>query len=209
MKKRTPGWIGFWTVCLTVVLILVGCAGRSAVERSTFVLDVARSGEASASGSDGVLRVRTLRVSPKYEGKGFVYRSGDLLFETDYYNQFFTPPDTMITEEVRDWLLSSGLFRQVVDYTGQAEHTHILEGEVLELYGDYSERGGSRPKAALGIEFFFMEDVSGESKVLLQKRYRRSVPAQGQAPSAMVQGWNDALEKILMDLEEDLGEIVR
>lgn len=178
------------------------------MEKQTFLLDASRNQAGSPSESKAILRVRTLRVSPRYEGKSFVYRTGDLSYESDYYNEFFTPPDTMVTEEVREWLAASGLFGQVVDFTGEVEHTHILEGEVIDLYGDYSERGGSRPKAALGIEFLFVEDVSGQPKLIFQKRYRKAVPVQGTAPAALVQGWNEALQKILTDLEGDLRESV-
>jgi cholesterol transport system auxiliary component len=196
----------FLVASLVLFLLLTGCMGRKYVQKGTFALDVSRSGAASPSGSDVILRVRTLRVSPRYEGKSFVYRTSDLGYESDYYNQFFSPPDTMITEEVRDWLQGSGLFKEVVDYTGQVEHTHVLEGEVIDLYGDYSERGGSRSKAVLGIAFRFIHEVGAESKLIFQERYRKAVPVASTAPDVLVQGWNDALGKILTDLEADLRE---
>jgi ABC-type uncharacterized transport system auxiliary subunit len=189
---------------VTVPFLVLGCMGRRHVEKDTFVLDVSRSAAGSLSGSDAVLRVRTLRVSPRYEGKGFVYRTGDLSYKSDYYNQFFAQPDAMITEEVREWLERSGLFRQVLDYTAQVEHTHILEGEVLDLYGDFSR--GIQPKASLGMEFFFLEDVSGRSRAIFQKRYRKEVPLKGDSAEALVKGWNEALANILTDLERDLRE---
>jgi hypothetical protein len=180
--------------------------GRKYVEKESYALDVSRNGAAASLESDAVLRIRTLRVSPRYEGKSFVYRTSNLGYESDYYTEFFSPPDTMITEEVRDWLQSSGLFRQVVDYTGQVEHTHVLEGEVIDLYGDYSERGGVRSKGVLGIEFRFIEETGAESKLIFQKRYRKAVPVSSTASNALVLGWNDALGKILTELETDLRE---
>jgi cholesterol transport system auxiliary component len=194
----------FLVASLALFVFLTGCVGRKYVEKGSFALDVPPNGAASSSESDAVLRVRTLRVSPRYEGKSFVYRTSDLAYESDYYNQFFAPPDTMITEEVRDWLGSSGLFKEVVDYTGQVEHTHVLEGEVIDLYGDYSERGSSRSKAVLGIEFRFIHEIDAEPKLIFQKRYRKAVPVASPAPDVLVRGWNDALQKILTELEADL-----
>jgi hypothetical protein len=100
----------------------------------------------------------------------------------------------------------SGLFKEVVDYTGQVEHTHVLEGEVIDLYGDYSERGGSRSKAVLAIAFRFIHEVGAEPKLIFQERYRKAVPVESTAPDALVQGWNDALGKILTELEADLRD---
>ncbi len=188
-----------------VPFLAAGCMKRQYVKRDTYALDVSRPGPVSSVETDAVLRVRTLRVSPRYESKSFVYRSGDLSYETDYYNQFFASPDIMITEEVREWLQGSGLFRQVFDYTGQAEHTHVLEGEVIDLYGDFSR--GTQPKAAIDVRFRLIRDTPGRSEILFQKHYRRELPVGIDTAEALVGGWNKALEDILTDLEKDLREV--
>jgi uncharacterized lipoprotein YmbA len=195
--------VTIFVVAVGVLLVLLaGCMARRTVEKQTFVLDVSRNGAVSSTGTDAVLRVRTLRVSPRYEGKSFVYQTDDLTYESDYYNQFFAPPDIMITEEVLEWLEGSGLFRQVMDFTGQGEDTHILEGEVINLYGGFSR--GTQPKAVLNIRFSFVQDISGRSENLFQKHYRRELPLKVDSAKALVEGWNTALARILGDLEEDL-----
>jgi uncharacterized lipoprotein YmbA len=201
MRKIEPLLI-FAVAVLIVPTLIVGCMGRKYVERDTYALDVSRPGPVSSAGTDAVLRLRTLRVSPRYESKSFVYRTGDLSYETDYYNQFFASPDTMITEEVRKWLGGSGLFRQVVDYTGQVEHTHILEGEVIDLYGDFSR--GTQPKAVMDIRFLLIHDTADRSESLLQKHYRRELPLSVDTGEALIDAWNTALGGILTDLEKDL-----
>jgi len=80
--------------------------------------------------------------------------------------------------------------------------THILEGTVMNLYGDFSE--GSQPGAVLGIQFSLIDDIAGRSEIVLQKSYRREVPIQGMPPAALVEAWNEALRKVLIDLEKDL-----
>ncbi len=126
-------------------------------------------------------------------------------FRSDFYNGFFTPPDALITGQVLEWLTASGLFQQVVDFTSPVDPTHILEGELTDLYGDFSE--GSQPRAALGIRVALMEDVSGRPKILFQKRYRKETPLKVDSPEALVQGWNKALRQILTDFEGDLREV--
>jgi cholesterol transport system auxiliary component len=200
--KRIKSLSIFVVVAVIVPVLVAGCMGRKYVERDTYALDVSRPGTVSSVETDAVLRVRTMSVSPRYERKSFVYRSGDLSYETDYYNQFFASPDIMITEEVREWLGESGLFRQVFDYTGQAEHTHVLEGEVIDLYGDFSR--GTQPKAAIDVRFRLIRETSGRSEILFQKHYRREIPIGIDTAENLVGGWNKALEGILTDFEKDL-----
>ena len=189
---------------LALTFILSGCVSRQYVERGSFALEVSR-GEAATSQTEAILRIRTLRVSPRYEGKRFVYRGESLSYETDFYNEFLTSPDTMITEEVRQWLADSGLFGHVVDFSGQVDPTHILEGTVTDLYGDFSEP--TQPKAALQIEFFLSEDIAGQSKSVFKNRYRKEVRISRDSPEELIQGWNKALALILTDFEGDLKQI--
>ncbi len=205
MTRRINSFSVFVIVAFVLPFLAAGCMKRQYVERDTYALDVSRPGSTSSVETDAVLRVRTLRVSPRYEGKSFVYRSGDLSYQSDYYNQFFASPDIMITEEVRKWLEGSGLFRQVFDYTGQAEHTHVLEGEVTDLYGDFSR--GTQPKAVMDIRFLLLHQTADRSKSLLQKHYRRELPLSIDTGEALVGAWNKALERILTDLENDLREL--
>jgi cholesterol transport system auxiliary component len=126
-------------------------------------------------------------------------------YESDFYNEFLTSPEPMITEEVVKWLAASGLFEQIVDVSGQVAPTHILEGEILDLYGDYSR--GTQPKAIMDIRFSLIHDIAGRSELVFQKHYRQEVPLRGETAETLVQGWNQALEKILTEFEQDLTKV--
>jgi cholesterol transport system auxiliary component len=204
MRKNDP--LILTMAVFALIFIVSGCMSRQYVKRQTFALEVSR-GEAASSESQAILRVRTFRVSPRYEGKQFVYREDTLSYESDFYNGFLTSPDTMITEEVRQWLADSGLFEQVVDFVGQVTPTHILEGEITDLYGDYTRDRGTQPKAAMAIRFFLINDIGGRMEIVFQKHYRREVPVKGETATALVDGWNNALEKILTDFEADLRKL--
>jgi cholesterol transport system auxiliary component len=203
MKKNERLITAVAVVALT--LMLSGCMSRQYVEKRTFALDVSR-GETVTGENEAILRVRTFRASPRYEGKKFVYRGESLSYESDFYNEFLTSPDTMITEEVRQWLADSGLFQQVVGFSGQVQPTHILEGTITDLYGDFSERG-SPPRAALQMEFYLSKDIAGRSETVFNNRYRHEARIQRDSPEELIQGWNKALARILTDFEEDLREI--
>jgi ABC-type uncharacterized transport system auxiliary subunit len=210
MMTKHHRMLSLCVVVFVELVLLTGCVRSSYVtsyaqQKQTFVLDVSRPSESSFHKNGAALRIRSLRVSPPYEGRRFVYRTGDLSYESDYYNGFLLPPRSLITEEVRQWLVGSGLFRLVANFAGYEGRTYVLEGAVTALYGDYSR--GIQPKAALEIEFSLTEDVSGHLKIVFQKQYRREVPLRGMEPEDLVKGWNEALTYILTDFEMDLTGI--
>jgi cholesterol transport system auxiliary component len=188
---------------LVAVTVLNGCAPKKNYpERRYYVFDVSRPQEASSPRHDAVLSVRRFRVSPRYEGKNFVYRDGDLSYQSDFYNEFLISPGSLLTEEIRQWLVSSDLFQHVVDSSSHMEATYFLEGNVSALYGDY--RDAAAPTAVLEVQFFLINDVSARSEVVFQKEYREAVSLNGASAKALVNGWNTALRQILAALEADL-----
>jgi len=191
---------------LLAVGLLTGCAPKKSYpEKRYYVLDASRAGEASAPPNEAVLSVRRFSVSPRYEGKGFVYRDGDLSYQSDFYNGFLISPSSLVTEEVRQWLAASGLFQRVVASASHLEATEILEGNVVALYGDYRETAS--PVAVLEVQFFLIKDVSARSEVVFQKEYRETVSLNERSAKALVNGWNTALGQILTALEQDLRAV--
>jgi Protein of unknown function (DUF330). len=148
------------------------------------------------------LGISRFKISPSFDGREFIYRTGDLGYESDFYNQFFRAPESLITEEVRKWLSQSGLFKYVVDSTSNVEPNYILEGNVNDLYGDF--RTSNTPKAVLEIQFFLIDETSTNPEIIFQNNYRREVVLSVSSPEALVNGWNEALQQILTALEEDL-----
>jgi len=203
---RTKARVLFnFTICGSVILCLFsGCVRleRGYPVKRYFMIDVSRGDEVYPAVADGALKIATFSVSPQYDGRGFVYYKGSSIYESDFYNEFFISPGAMLTEEVRQWVAASGLFRHVADLSGARKPTYLLEGRIAALYGDYSK--ASAPKAVLEAEFLLTQDVSAGAYRLLDNRYRRAVLLDGSAPTALVAGWNEALRQILTDLERDL-----
>jgi cholesterol transport system auxiliary component len=205
MKKKTL--MIFFIGPLVLSFFLTGCfnLNKSYPEKHFFVLSAKRSEKLSVSKSDAILRIRRFRISPGFEGKGFVYRKGNLNYTSDFYNEFFISPAPMIAEEVRKWLTGSGLFQHVISSGSPVEPTVELEGVISALYGDF--RNTEVPKAVLEIEFFLVGDVSSQPVIVFQKTYREETLIKGNFPDSLVVGWNLDMEHILTQLETNLKHL--
>lgn len=189
------------------MLLSAGCVGveRSYPDKRYFVIAAAENIGAANPGVEdpkGVLLVYNLRVSPRYEGRSFVYRRSESSFESDFYNQFLVYPGAILTEEVRKGLAAAGMFQAVIGGASQLAPTHILEGSVNALYGDFRDAGS--PKAVLEMEFFLTRDTPANADIVVHRRYSKSVPVNGGSAEALVRGWSQALNEILAGLVADL-----
>jgi cholesterol transport system auxiliary component len=200
MRRTAAGVV----VILLGTLLLPGCGAlkRAPVEKRYFVLDADRP-DPRAQAEDGpIVYLRTFKVSPLFETSGFVYRKKDGTYERDFHNQFFVLPAHMITEEVRQWLETSGFLRKVTRSLAIHQGSLAVTGNVDALYGDYS---GDTPKAVLEIEFIAIRSAE-TIEILFDKTYRQEVPISS-GPDELVRGWNEALAPILTEFEQDLRKV--
>jgi len=183
---------------------LTGCFNfnKSFPEKRFFVLSASRSEKLSLSKLNAVLKIQRFRVSPQFEGKGFVYREGNFNYESDFYNEFFISPGLMIAQEAGKWLSGSGLFKYVMTSSSSVEPTLELEGVISALYGDY--RDTKVPKAVLEMQFFLVQNVSSRPVVVFEKTYRQETALKEKSPAALAEGWSRSLEHILSQFEADL-----
>ena len=110
-----------------------------------------------------------------------------------------------MTDAVRQWLNQTGLFEDVLTPVSQAIANYTIEGNIVELYGDY--RNEASAKAVMTIQFFFLdtsEDVP-EPTILLSKTYTSEQPIGTASPQNLMNGWNKALETILNEFIGDLS----
>ena len=196
---------------LFITLVLALCAGCAGIERSYpdkryFVLEVPSNPTESNPVASGTLQVSAIRVSPRYADRGFVYRTSEAGYESDFYNQFLVSPASLITEEVHKDLAASEVFKHVIGASNQSQPGYVLEGTVNALYGDF--RNPDSPKAVLEMEFFLTSEIPAKPGILMQKRYSKSIPLNGRTAEALVKGWNQALEEILSSLVADLKVVI-
>ena len=192
---------------LLLFVLSAGCVSleRSYPEKRYFVVELGENAQQSNPAGNQTLLVSGLRISPRYADKSFVYRTSEAGYESDFYNQFLTSPETMLSEEVRKGLAASPAFKYVVGPSSQLQPNYILEGSVNALYGDF--RNLDKPTAVLEIEFFLHNEDSGNPGIVLQKRYMKAVSLSGRSPEALVKGWSQALGSILTDLNTDLQKV--
>ncbi len=202
MKKKTLSIVIIAVFCLFP--LMAGCVNleKGCPEKRFFILDASRDEDISSHDTGKVLTVRRFRISPKYEGKGLVYRLEDLSYESDYYNEFFVSPVSMFTEVIRKRLAGAGLFKHVVDPSSIIDPTYILEGAVTALYGDY--RVSTATKAVMEIQFFLLHETDSNPKIIFQTQYHKEEPLSGNTPDALVKSWNSALNQILTEFETNL-----
>ncbi|GFK95012.1 hypothetical protein NNJEOMEG_02860 [Fundidesulfovibrio magnetotacticus] len=205
--RRLPGLPALAALCLALACLAAGCAtplNRPAPERRLFNITAVRAEAAAPARDKSVLKVRPLQVSPAYQGKEMVYRLDEVSFEADYYHAFFVQPALNLTQQTEQWMGRAGLFGNVVDSTSQVQDTHLLEGMVNALYGDFRDRAA--PKAVLEIQFFLLKNQNERYQVAFSKSYRKEVPipANFKDASGLAEGYNQALAQVLGELEVDL-----
>ena len=192
---------------LLVAVLLAGCAqtlSRPAPEKRLYAITAQRQDTQPPARDKSVLKVRPLQISPAYQGKEMIYRVGEVEVESDYYNTFFVQPALNLTQQTAQWIERAGIFGNVVDSTSQMQDTHLLDGMVNALYGDFRDK--AHPKAVLEMQFFLLKNTNDKYGVVFQKTYAQAVPfsTDFKDAKALAEAYNTALAGILTELEGDL-----
>jgi cholesterol transport system auxiliary component len=195
--------------CLAVIMMCpTGCLDlkKSYPDKRSFVLDVGAPPQETPANGAIVLKINKLRVSPLFAGRAMVYRLADLQYESDFYDEWFVAPGTLVTQQVHQWLSRSAGFETVVVGTNHVEPTHLLEGTVTEFYGDFR----AAPRAVLGLELHLL-DLMHERQSFFRRTYHQDVPLSDQSSDALARGLTEALQAVLVDVAKDIAavELVR
>ena len=187
----------------TAASLLTACINldRAAIEKRYFNLEAFRPLESGEPLSNTVVRVQRLQVSPRFAGRELVYKTGDSVFESDFYNMYFIPPADMLTQDLREWIQRSKIFSHAVDPASLVNTSCTLEGLVNSLYGDYTK---SPPTALVEIQFFLLDDKSPDKIILFSKSYTREMPIEKDSAPEVISGLNRGVKEILTELEADL-----
>jgi len=194
--------------CLAVFMMCpTGCLDlkKSYPEKRSFVLDVGAPPQETPANGAIVLKINKLRVSPLFAGRAMVYRVADLQYESDFYDEWFVAPGTLVTQQVHQWLSRSAGFETVVVGTNHVEPTHLLEGTVTEFYGDFR----AAPRAVLGLELHLLDAI--HERQFFRRTYHQDVPLSDQSSEALARGLTEALRAVLVDVAKDIAavELVR
>ncbi len=151
---------------------------------------------------DTRLQVRRLVLAPRYEGRELVYRTSEVEYRSDFYHQWFISPRAMLTEQVTQWLKQSKIFEHVIDRASYIDPTHILEGTITSMYGDF--RNPEQPQAVLELQALLLMEGTTVPVIHFQRDYRQTISVSDTSPHSLIEGLNKGLSRILTQLEEDL-----
>ena len=189
---------------LALALLLGGCSlSKPYPSKRFFYADVERGGEQPELGRH-VLRVETFEIAPAFAGKSLVSRVSEEEYVADYYAEFFSAPDTMVTSELRQWLDDGGVFQAVLGPGSVMNVDRLLEGTIDQFYLDLREPGV--PRAVLSFYSRLIDDSGPEPEVIFNRRYSSSIPLTSTKPEDAVVGWTQGLKQMFADLEMDLSK---
>jgi len=183
---------------LIAASLLSGCLSRTPLKRESFNFAVPQTTTSSSSDRERVLGVRSIDIASAYQGRLFVYRTGDSSYERDPYAEFFVSPAESLLNAIRSALRESGLFQAIADRGSLVKPDTLLEVHVSQLYGDF--RDPKQAAAVLSMRFVFF-DAPNETpgRVLLQKSYSRRIPFKTRTAAALMTAWHQALAQNLTD----------
>ncbi len=203
MKKK----VIYFSLCLLIIHI-TGCVSleKKYPDIDRYSISVNPFQQPSAFNGGGKVKVRTFDSVSLFADKTFVFRTGALNYEKDYYNQFILFPTTMITEEVKKWLSSVPQMITIIDRGSLIPAEFEITGKILELYGDIHDK--KNPKACLSLEFVVFDIRQIPAKAILRKSYDEQITLERLTIINLVEGWNIALRNIMHDFEIDLRKLL-
>ena len=189
-------------LAVLALTLVAGCnLTRPAPVKATFLLDPPLPA-AAASPKASTLRIGTFNVAAPYRDRAFTYRTGDVKYESDFYNEFFVAPGPMIAQATTKALTAANVFRRVVPAgTAPEEGDFVLEAFVADLYADTRER----PAAGVVGVNFYLTRTTFPSAVVWSRDYRERVALSAGTPEALASAWNEALGRVLTRLAQDLA----
>jgi cholesterol transport system auxiliary component len=189
---------------LVFTAALAGCAAlsRESPVRQTFLLDPPAP-PAVARPQQATLRVGRVDVAAPFRGKNFVYRLGDLKFESDFYVEFLVPPAAMLAEQTARALDRAKPFVHVAAPGSAADAQWLLDGFASALYADYRDK--AKPAAELDITYYLTSAGISEQTPRWTREYRERVPMREATAQAYAEALNQAFGKILVELARDLA----
>ncbi|BAW80232.1 ABC transporter [Candidatus Nitrosoglobus terrae] len=200
-----------YLVCL-FALTFAGCSlfgSQKEVVENHYTLEVKRVlDQPSPKARERVLEVSQFRISPRYQSQTLVYQKGDSWYHTEKNQAFMLPPQVLVTDQVTRYLGNSGLFGAIVEGESRLKVTHLLEGAITALYGDFTDPKGLQ--AVMEIQFFLLDPLAtNPPKIVFQTGFRIEAEIPSSTPQALIQGWNKGLETILQNFENDLRRLFK
>lgn len=149
--------------------------------------------------------VKRLDISPEFSGVGFVYRTGQSRFTQDYYNNYMTSPDRMISDVMLEALVKSPRFAPAPS-NRVPDDIYQLWGKITSLYCD--RRNASHLSAVVTMALNLDRLNEDGFTTVLSKTYSRQIHlGKETGPQAYVQALNRGLAEIVKDILSDYQNV--
>lgn len=186
--------------------ILLGCTASAPYpEKDLYALDAGPAPDLVAAAPDTTLRVSPALVLAPYDSRFFQYEVAEGQIEPDYYANFASRPQRLLTNQLIEYLSEAGLYEAVVDAESRAPATFELESRFTELYADLTDP--QEPVAIIRARFMLFDDARATGRIVFQRGYEARSAAASTRPADLVKAWNDALTQMLESLARDLADI--
>lgn len=190
---------------LSVLVAVSGCTNWAGTNKMQYLLNPGQPQQVASQRTNRVLEVDRFSIEAAFAVRSLVYRTGELQYQTDFYNEFLVLPAVMITEQTRDWLTRTGLFMRVTGPAARGSPTHLIEGNIVELYGDLRNKGA--PTAVMQIRCFVSRfDAQGRPSLVYGRDYSATLPLESRDAAGLVDAYSRCFQKILADLQKDLAD---
>jgi len=192
-------------LCIAVCL-LTGCLARPHLDRQSFIFAPPAPAAPNAASGSRVLGIRSLDVAEPFQGRSFVYRTGEFSYDRDPYAEFMVHPAEGLLQPISNRFREAGAFKAVAEAGSALKPNTLVEIQVVQLYGDF--RPAETPAAVLAMHFVFFDAHEGvPGKAILLQEYARNIPLKARTADALIEGWNQALAQILDSAMLDLNKI--
>jgi len=148
------------------------------------------------------LRVERVRVASPFDGRTFVHRVGEDQYTFDYYSEFVTGPDQLLTACTVARLLQNADLPMTLAPQSSADAGYRLETNILHLYAD--DRVPSKPQASIAAHFLLLQDFKDGTRVAGQWTLTESEPLPAANPKDLAAGYGKAFGRILDRLTDEL-----
>ena len=187
--------------------VLAACASlsKSYPDKSFYAFDVERgeSGVRVQAADDApLLLVKRFQSGPLNESRTLVYRTGVSTYESDYYNEFFSDPEGLLTVATAAWLSDSGNFAVLAGSAAGLDPDFVLHGSVRGLYVDMLPEDG--PHAIVDLQLVLSRRRHGLSEPIWRKDFMRSELAASPSGADVMAAWNRGLADLFAELEVGL-----
>jgi len=197
-----------WVASISGVALLAftstfcGCLSRPPLNMQTFAFSTPVLPTTNGPASHRVLGIKSLQIAPPFDGRSFVYRSGEFAYQRDPYAGFLGLPAEQLVAPVSEILRQNGCFNDVVEAGSAVQPDTLVEITITQIYGDIRQR--KSPFAVLAMQVTFVDATNGlTGRIILQRKYSRRIPMSSTTPASLVAGWNRALVEILAEVASD------